>query len=87
MENIKIFGVRVDKITLEEAIKMVEKFLQGDELKTIYTPNTEMVMTAKEDEYLKDVLNKGDLIIPDGIGLIHASRIKKKTSPRKGYRL
>lgn len=83
MENIKIFGVRVDKITLEEAIKMVEKILQGDELKTIYTPNTEMVMTAKEDEYLKDVLNKGDLIIPDGIGLIHASRIKKRPLPER----
>ncbi len=78
MENIKIFGVRVDNVTLEEATNRVEVFLQGNETKAIYTPNTEIIMEAKDDEVLRNVLNKGDLIIPDGIGLIYASRIKKK---------
>jgi len=78
MESIKIFGVRVDKVSLEEAVCKVEEFLQDDEPKTIYTPNTEIIMEAKEDEGLKEVLNNGDLIIPDGIGLIYASKIKKK---------
>ena len=83
MENIKIFGTRVDKVTLEKAIEMVEEFLQGDRLKTIYTPNTEIIMAAKEDEDLKEILNNGDMIIPDGIGLIYASKIKKKPLPER----
>ena len=47
MENIKIFGTRVDKVTLEKAIEMVEEFLQGDRLKT-NIPNTEIIMAAKK---------------------------------------
>ncbi|WP_077369803.1 WecB/TagA/CpsF family glycosyltransferase [Anaerosalibacter sp. Marseille-P3206] len=78
MESIKIFGVRVDKVSLKEAVCKVEEFLQGNGPKTIYTPNTEIIMEAKEDEQLKEVLNNGNLIIPDGIGLIYAAKIKKK---------
>lgn len=78
MESIKIFGVRVDNVSLEEAVDRVGEFLRGDETRTIYTPNTEIIMEANDDEKLKKVLNDGDLIIPDGIGLIYASRIKKK---------
>jgi len=78
MNNIKIFGLRIDNLALNEAKTTVEAFLKGDELKTIYTPNTEIVMAAKENEKLKNIINSGDLIIPDGIGIIHASKIKKK---------
>mgnify|MGYP000881575794 FL=1 len=78
MDNIKIFGLRIDNLDLKEAKAEVEGFLKGDKLRTIYTPNTEIVMAAKEDEELKKLINSGDLIIPDGIGIIHASKIKKK---------
>jgi N-acetylglucosaminyldiphosphoundecaprenol N-acetyl-beta-D-mannosaminyltransferase len=78
MDSIKIFGVRVYNTTLEDATTEVGEYLKGDQLKAIYTPNTEIVMAAKDDESLRNLLNKGDLIIPDGIGLIYGSRIKKK---------
>ncbi|HLR34475.1 MAG TPA: WecB/TagA/CpsF family glycosyltransferase [Tissierellales bacterium] len=83
MNSIKIFGVMIDKVTLEEATKLVEEFLKGNELKTIYTPNTEIVMKAKEDERLKKLINKGSLVIPDGIGLIYAAKIKKRPLPQR----
>lgn len=83
MGSVKIFGVKVDKVTLEEATKLVGEFLQGNELKTIYTPNTEIVMKAKEDEKLKELINKGSLVIPDGIGLVHAAKIKKRPLPER----
>ncbi len=78
MDSIKIFGVRVDNVDLDEASNRVERFLEQEGLKIIYTPNTEIVMACKEDEKLRAIVNSGDLIIPDGIGLIHASNIKKK---------
>lgn len=82
MDSIKIFGTRVDKVSLDEAVNIVDEFLKKEGAKTIYTPNTEIIMEAREDENLKKILNNGDLIIPDGIGLIYASKIKKK--PLKG---
>ncbi len=78
MDSIKIFGVKIYNTTLGDITKVLEENLKGDNLKTIYTPNTEIVMAAKDDEKLRDLINEGDLVIPDGIGLIYASRIKKK---------
>ena len=78
LDNIRIFGVRIDNVTLYDATKIVENYLTEDRLRTIYTPNTEIIMTCKEDERIKSIINTGDLIIPDGIGLIYGSRIKKK---------
>lgn len=77
MKKINIFGVKVDNTTLLETVDIVDGFLKEDKLHIIYTPNTEIVMAAKEDENLKDILNNGDLILPDGIGLIYGSKIRK----------
>lgn len=78
MDSIKIYGINIHNTTLDEAAQQVEGYLKVDQLRAIYTPNTEIVMAAKKDHELKSILNKGDLIIPDGIGLIYASRIKKR---------
>ena len=82
-EIIRIFGVPIDKLTKVEVIEKIKLFLAEDKTRTIYTPNTEIVMAAREDENLKRILNEGDIIIPDGIGLIYASRIKKKNLPER----
>ena len=75
LERIGIFGVRIDNINMDGAIDILKDWLKGDELNTIYTPNTEVVMRAKEDEGIREIINSGDLITPDGIGLIYGSRI------------
>lgn len=78
MDSIKIFGVRIHNTTLVEVTNLLREYLKGDKLSVIYTPNTEIVMAAKEDKDLRNILNKADIIIPDGIGLIYGSKIKKK---------
>ena len=78
MEKIKICGVNIDNVNMAETVEILKKYLKGDRAKRIYTPNTEIAMMAKDDQDLKDILNKGDLIIPDGIGLIYGSKIRKK---------
>ena len=78
MEHIEIFGVKIHNITFQYAVREIESYLKGEGLKVIYTPNPEIVMGAKEDESLKNLLNRGDLITADGIGLIYAAKIKKK---------
>lgn len=78
MDKIKIFGVNIQNTTLVETTILLEEYLKGMSLKTIYTPNTEIVMAAKDDQELRDLLNQGDLVIPDGIGLIYGSRLKNK---------
>ncbi|MDR7856565.1 WecB/TagA/CpsF family glycosyltransferase [Tissierella sp.] len=78
METIEIFGVKIHNIRFDEAIKELENFLKGNELKAVYTPNPEIVMGAKDNSNLRELINKGDLVTADGIGLIYASKIKGK---------
>lgn len=84
MNNIiKILGVDVNKITLDEATNKIKEFLNEDETKVVYTPNTEIIMETRKDQELKSILNEGNLVVPDGIGLVYASRIKKKPLPER----
>lgn len=78
MDIVDVFGVKIHNTSLDEVTDIVDEFLKGDSLKVIYTPNTEIVMVAKDDKELMELINRGDLIIPDGIGLIYGSRIQKK---------
>ena len=78
MEKISIFGVDIYNTTLKDTVELLIEYLNGDTLKKIYTPNTEIVMVAKDDGDLRELLNRGDLVIPDGIGLIYGSKIQGK---------
>lgn len=78
MEIVSIFGVKIQNTTLGDTREKIKGYLEGNQLRVIYTPNTEIVMKAKDDPKLREILNRGDIVIPDGIGLIYGSRIQKK---------
>ncbi|PAB58760.1 WecB/TagA/CpsF family glycosyltransferase [Anaeromicrobium sediminis] len=79
MRNIaRIMGVPVDKGSLVDATNRIKELLNKDGCSQVVTPNTEIVMSAQEDKELLKVIEEADLVIPDGIGLIYASKIKKK---------
>ncbi|NLY20491.1 MAG: WecB/TagA/CpsF family glycosyltransferase [Tissierellia bacterium] len=78
MEKISIFGVEIFNTTLEETMKIVSDFLDGEDTKVGFTPNTEIVMACRDDLENRKLVNSADLVVPDGIGLIYASKIHKK---------
>lgn len=75
-EKISILGLKVDKITMQEALKRFEEMLQNEGLKFIVTPNSEILEAATKNDELKEIINEADMVIPDGIGLVYASKIK-----------
>lgn len=74
---VKLFGVKFHKFDQEQAFKRFLYLLNRSKYSMIFTPNPEIVMMAQKDLEYKDILAEGDLVIPDGIGIILASRIKK----------
>lgn len=76
MEYVNIFGVKIFNIDFKEAINIANKFLKEERNHSIITPNTEIVMAAKDDEELRYIINGADLVIPDGIGLIYGSKMR-----------
>lgn len=89
MEKLSIMGIRIDNKTMTETMDIIKKKLHKNEQYIIYTPNTEFVMMCQNDEEFSNLMNKSDINIPDGIGLIYASRIKKHPLKEKvaGYDL
>lgn len=70
-----ILGVFFDDIVTEEAIALGLELLDKPGFHYVVTPNPEFILTAKEDEAFRAVLNGADLSLPDGIGVIYASKI------------
>ncbi len=77
MNKLSIMGVRIDNKSMDETMDMVKKKIADNEQYIIYTPNTEIVMMCHKDDEFMELLNKSDINIPDGVGLIYASKIKK----------
>jgi len=76
--TVNILGVIFDNVTMDEAVNIGLEFLEDGAKHSIYTLNPESVMAAYGDPVLKKRLNKGGLVIPDGIGVVIGSRIIRK---------
>lgn len=74
-EKINIRGVSIDNVTMDEAAEAVQSFLKEDGPHAVYTPNAEIIQACIEQPELSEVINGAELIIPDGAGVVLASRI------------
>lgn len=70
-----ILGTKIHNITLSQGLKKAESFLRDGKQHYIVTPNPEIVLRARRDSEYRTILNYASLSIPDGIGLVLASRI------------
>ncbi len=78
--SVNILKVKVDKVTMKAAKKKVENILEENNYgRMVVTPNSEMVIRARTDYELRRILNQADLAIPDGAGVVLASRILKNS--------
>ena len=72
--QVNILGIRVDAITMAEALNQVETFICERQPRLVATANAEMVMLAQEDQLLSGILNSADLVLADGAGVVWAAK-------------
>ena len=72
-EKIDILGVKVDSVTMAQAVAQVEGYMDERKKVLIATANAEMIMRATHDEELKNILNDAALVMPDGAGTVWAA--------------
>ena len=77
MENrLNILDIWVDPVSMDEALARVESFVtHGDRLHTIFAANPEKNFSFPKDPFLYESFRNADLLIPDGIGVVKATRI------------
>lgn len=88
-KRVNILDVNFDKVTMKEATDIVIDYLSDNKKRAILTANPEIVMKAHYDKEFCRLMNKGDLVVADGIGVIIASKIIRKHLPERvaGYDL
>lgn len=59
---------------MAQTLEWVEAAVASRSPKQICTANPEFILTAQEDAEFKAILNRADLVIPDGVGLLWAAR-------------
>ena len=72
-----ILGVQVNTENYDELIPKVFRNIEDKKKSLVVAINPEKLMKAKEDPELKALLNRAEFQIPDGIGVIIASKLKK----------
>ena len=80
--RVDVLGVAFDNVTLDEAVGRALALLEEDGPHLAATPNPEIVQCAGRDPEYARILADADLVIPDGIGIIHAAKILGR--PLKG---
>ncbi len=73
--RVRVLGVEIDNMTMDEAVKKAEDLITSKSTGLIVTPNPEMIMSSQRDVELTNIINGAYLSIADGIGLMIAGRI------------
>ena len=70
-----ILGVRVDDVTTDETLALVDRFIGEGRPHQIVTVNPEFVIEAQRNAEFRVALNESALALPDGVGLLWAARL------------
>ncbi|WP_100401510.1 WecB/TagA/CpsF family glycosyltransferase [Bacillus sp. FJAT-42315] len=76
MEKEQYLGVSVSPYTYDEIIDDIKIRMADDLQSTVIAVNPEKVITAGRDPLVKELINDSTYQIPDGIGMIIASKLK-----------
>jgi N-acetylglucosaminyldiphosphoundecaprenol N-acetyl-beta-D-mannosaminyltransferase len=79
-DTIKILGINIDNVTLEEAGQFTKELVESSQkkCKMIVAPNTEFIMTAWKDKEFFEILNKADFATPDSVGVSIGGKLQKR---------
>ena len=72
MEEIKLYGVKIDNVTKGEAVYRALR--ATGEPCVVFTPNAVMLERARKDTELSALLNRASLSLPDGAGVLWAAK-------------
>ena len=78
-----IMGIEFDNVTMQEAVEQARQMLAGTRACYVVTPNAEIAYEALHDETLRELLNGASLVLPDGAGVVLASKILKTPLKQK----
>jgi len=83
VESVRILGIRVHRISESATLDLFADWIAADGSHQVVTVNPEFVMRAQQDADFRVVLEEADLALPDGQGLLWASRMLGAPIPER----
>lgn len=71
----QIMSINFDSVTMNEAVSIAEGCISSSEKCMVVTPNAEIAYAAEKDKKFADLINSAKLVLPDGVGVVLASKI------------
>jgi N-acetylglucosaminyldiphosphoundecaprenol N-acetyl-beta-D-mannosaminyltransferase len=84
---VNILGVNINRMGINEIACELDKMIQEGKFNSVFTPNSEIIMSAYKNKELAGILNNAALLTADGIGVVYAAKIFGKPVPERaaGY--
>lgn len=83
-DRIHIMGLPVDRITYKRWLELIDEWIKGDtRAHHVCTTNPEFVVMAQHDELFWHILQRADLCLADGVGLMWAANWLKTPLPQR----
>jgi len=79
----RVLGVHIDHVTMSDAVARVADMVREPKPHLVVTANSEMIMMANADPVLYEIIERADLVVPDGIGVVWASRLLRTPLPER----
>ena len=74
-KTVNLFGLDFADVSLERAVELARVSLHSGESRVFFTPNLEMLEEARKNEKIRSLLNSASVLLPDGVGVLLASKI------------
>ena len=72
---VNLFGIYIDDIPISRALGLARTSLYSKGQRIFFTPNLEMLEGARKNEGIRETLNSASVLLPDGVGVLLASRL------------
>jgi len=82
-QTVAILGTPVDILDMNQTLGRLEQFIQERHFHQVATANTDFLVNAMSDPELQHILRNADLVVPDGMPLVWASRLMGSPLPER----
>lgn len=85
MPAMQLYGVTISKWKMRETIAFLQQHLESESRKPyqVITANPIMIMAGLDNDRFMHVLRSAELVVPDGMGIVAASRIVSNPIPER----
>jgi N-acetylglucosaminyldiphosphoundecaprenol N-acetyl-beta-D-mannosaminyltransferase len=81
--TVAILGIPIDELNTQQALQRLREFIESGRFHQVATANTDFLIKAMHDPELATILRQSDLVVPDGMPVVAASRWLKTGLPER----